>query len=66
EEIIRITGTKSGIEYRPLPVDDPKVRQPDIGRAKKILGWEPKVEFEEGIVRTIDYFRQWLERAGER
>jgi dTDP-glucose 4,6-dehydratase len=66
EEIIRITGTKSGIEYKPLPVDDPKVRQPDIGRAKKILGWEPKVEFEEGIVRTIDYFRKWLERAGER
>ena len=66
EEIIRITGTKSGIEYRPLPVDDPKVRQPDIGRAKKILGWEPKVEFEEGITRTIDYFRQWLERANQR
>ena len=41
EEIIRITGTKSGIEYKPLPVDDPKVRQPDITRAKKILGWEP-------------------------
>ncbi len=66
EEIIRITGTKSGIEYKPLPVDDPKVRQPDIGRAKKILDWEPKVEFEEGIVRTIDYFRQWLERAAQR
>ena len=66
EEIIRITGTKSGIEYRPLPVDDPKVRQPDIGRAKKILGWEPKVEFEEGITRTIDYFSQWLERANQR
>ena len=66
EEIIRITGTKSGIEYKPLPVDDPKVRQPDIGRAKKVLGWEPKVAFEEGIVRTIDYFRQWLERAGQR
>jgi dTDP-glucose 4,6-dehydratase len=66
EEIIRITGTKSGIEYKPLPVDDPKVRQPDITRAKKILGWEPKVEFEEGITRTIEYFRQWLERAGQR
>jgi dTDP-glucose 4,6-dehydratase len=66
EEIIRITGTKSGIEYKPLPVDDPKVRQPDISRAKKILGWEPKVEFEEGIVRTIEYFRQWLERASQR
>jgi dTDP-glucose 4,6-dehydratase len=66
EEIIRITGTKSGIEYKPLPVDDPKVRQPDITRAKQILGWEPKVEFEEGITRTIEYFRQWLERASER
>ena len=66
EEIIRITGTKSGIEYKPLPVDDPKVRQPDITRAKKILGWEPKVEFEEGITRTIAYFREWLERANQR
>jgi len=66
EEIIRITGAKSGIEYKPLPVDDPKVRQPDIGRAKKILGWEPKVEFEEGITRTIEYFRHWLERANQR
>jgi hypothetical protein len=46
-------------------VDDPKVRQPDIGRANKILGWEPKVEFEDGITRTIDYFRQWLERANQ-
>ena len=68
EEIIRITGTKSPIEYRPLPVDDPKVRQPDIGRARKILGWEPKVAFEEGIVQTIEYFRGCLERGmlGER
>ena len=66
EEIIRITGTKSGIEYKPLPVDDPKVRQPDITRAKTILGWEPKVEFEEGITRTIEYFRQWLKRAAQR
>src|SRR5947207_6964921 len=66
EEIIRITGAMSGIEYRPLPVDDPKVRQPDITRAKEILGWEPKVEFEEGITRTIDYFRQWLERGSQR
>jgi dTDP-glucose 4,6-dehydratase len=66
EEIIRITGTKSGIEYKPLPVDDPKVRQPDITRAKNVLGWEPKVEFEEGITRTIEYFRQWLARASQR
>ena len=57
DEIIRITGTKSQIEHKPLPVDDPKVRQPDISRAKKILGWQPKVEFDEGIKKTIDYFR---------
>src|SRR5262252_5625020 len=64
--IIRITGAKSKIEFKPLPVDDPKVRQPDISRAKKILGWEPKVEFEEGITRNIEDFRQWLERASQR
>ncbi len=57
EHIIRITGTHSELEYRPLPVDDPKVRQPDIGRARSILGWEPKVDFEEGIRHTIEYFR---------
>ena len=57
EEIIRITGTKAQLEYKPLPVDDPKVRQPDITRAKTILGWEPKVDFDEGIRKTIEYFR---------
>lgn len=61
EEIIRITGTKSQMEFKPLPVDDPKVRQPDITRAKKVLGWEPRVEFDEGIRKTIDYFRTRLE-----
>ena len=61
EEIIRITGTKSEIEYRPLPVDDPKVRQPDITRAKKVLQWEPRVDFDEGIRKTIDYFRTRLD-----
>ena len=66
EEIIRITGTKSSIEHRDLPVDDPKVRQPDIGRAREILQWQPKVDFEEGITTTIDYFRQWLARANQR
>ncbi len=63
DEIIRITGTKSAVEHRPLPVDDPKVRQPDIGRARAVLHWEPKVEFDEGIRRTIDYFSGWLQRT---
>ena len=57
EEIIRITGTASKIEHRPLPVDDPKVRQPDITRARSVLQWEPRVDFDEGIRKTIDYFR---------
>src|SRR6202163_2722811 len=50
-EIIRITGARATIDYRPLPVDDPKVRQPDISRAKKVLDWEPRVQFDEGIVQ---------------
>jgi dTDP-glucose 4,6-dehydratase len=61
EEIIRITGTSASIEYRPLPVDDPKVRQPDITRARKVLNWEPQVSFEEGIKHAIDYFRGRLQ-----
>ena len=64
EEIIRIMGAKSSIEYKPLPEDDPKVRQPDISRAKKVLGWQPKVEFEEGIKKTIEYFRNASKGAG--
>jgi dTDP-glucose 4,6-dehydratase len=55
--IIRMTGSTSGIVYRPLPVDDPKVRQPDITRARTMLGWEPKVSLEEGLEATIAYFR---------
>jgi dTDP-glucose 4,6-dehydratase len=68
EEIIRITGTKSQIEHKPLPEDDPKVRQPDITRARKVLAWEPKVEFDEGIAQTIEYFKGCIQRGdlGER
>ena len=57
EAVQKIIGSHSPIVHRPLPVDDPKVRQPDITRARAVLGWEPKVEFEEGIARTIEYFR---------
>jgi len=55
--IIQMTGSKSKIIYQPLPTDDPKVRQPDITRARTLLGWEPKVSLEQGLGRTIDYFR---------
>jgi dTDP-glucose 4,6-dehydratase len=58
--IIRLTGSASRIVYRELPTDDPKVRQPDITRARTLLGWEPKVPLEEGLVTTIDYFRKKL------
>jgi dTDP-glucose 4,6-dehydratase len=56
EEVIKLTGTKSKIIYKELPVDDPKVRQPNIERAKKILGWEPKISRTEGLKITIEYF----------
>jgi dTDP-glucose 4,6-dehydratase len=57
ETIIRMTGSTSRIVYGPLPTDDPKIRQPDITRARTLLQWEPKVSLEEGLVKTIDYFR---------
>jgi dTDP-glucose 4,6-dehydratase len=57
ETIIRMTGSKSRIIYKDLPVDDPKQRRPDITRARTLLGWEPKVDLEHGLVKTIDYFR---------
>jgi nucleoside-diphosphate-sugar epimerase len=57
KKIIEITGSKSPIVFKPLPEDDPQVRQPDIGKAKAILGWEPKVKLDEGLQKTIDYFR---------
>ena len=56
--IIRLTGSRSRIVYRPLPEDDPKVRQPDITRARTLLGWEPKVGLEDGLTRTLEYFRK--------
>ena len=55
--IIDISGSKSKIVYRPLPEDDPKVRKPDITRARTLLGWEPKVSLEEGLVKTLAYFK---------
>jgi len=55
--IIKLTGSKSQVVYRPLPEDDPKVRQPDITRARTLLKWEPKIGLEEGLTRTLEYFR---------
>ena len=60
-KIIALTGSRSQLAFKPLPVDDPKVRQPDIGLARRLLGWEPRVSFEDGLKETIDYFREKLE-----
>jgi dTDP-glucose 4,6-dehydratase len=62
--IIQMTGSTSRIVYRPLPTDDPKIRQPDITRARTLLGWEPKVQLEEGLVKTIEYFRTKVDARG--
>ena len=57
DEILRLTGSTSEIVYKPLPPDDPKQRKPNIELARKLLGWEPKVDREEGLTRTLEYFR---------
>jgi len=60
ERVVALAGSKSRIVERPLPVDDPKVRQPDITRARTLLGWEPKVPLDEGLPRTLEHFRAKL------
>lgn len=62
KEMLALTGSTSKIEFKPLPVDDPKIRQPDITKAKKILGWEPKVSREEGLRKTLTYFKNLLQK----
>jgi dTDP-glucose 4,6-dehydratase len=63
KEILRLTGSPSRVTFKPLPTDDPKVRRPDISRAKKVLGWEPRVPLEIGLRHTIDYFAGLKEAA---
>ena len=60
ELVLELTGSSSTLAFRPLPEDDPKVRQPDISRARELLGWEPQVSLREGVGRTIEYFRALL------
>lgn len=63
EQVVTMTGSKSEIVYKPLPSDDPRQRKPDISRAKASLGWEPHIVLNEGLVKTIDYFRDILNEA---
>lgn len=70
EEIIALTGTSQKIVYKPLPVDDPKQRQPDITRARQVLGWEPTVSRKDGLRKTYDYFKslpkeEWYKQPKE-
>src|SRR6202011_3946882 len=58
QTIVRLAGSKSSIVFRELPVDDPKQRRPDITRARELLGWQPEVGLEDGLGRTLEYFRQ--------
>jgi UDP-glucuronate decarboxylase len=61
KQVLRLTGSRSKLSFAPLPGDDPKQRRPDITLAKSVLNWEPKVALEEGLGRTIDYFRRALD-----
>ncbi len=64
ETVIELTASKSSIEFKPLPADDPKQRQPDISRARETLGWHPSIELREGLSRTIAYFDELLRTEG--
>ena len=62
ENVLELTGSRSKIVFKDLPVDDPKVRQPDITKARRLLAWEPKVTLDEGLTKTLDYFRSRMKR----
>lgn len=64
KEIIEITGSKSEIMFKDLPADDPKIRQPDISKAKRVLGWEPKTSRREGLLKTMEYFKEKVSKSG--
>jgi nucleoside-diphosphate-sugar epimerase len=66
EVILELTGSHSMIETRPLPTDDPKVRQPDITLARTVLGWEPTTTLREGLTKTVGYFRRLVEERDAR
>ena len=66
EEVISLAKSKSIIVYKPLPVDDPKIQQPNISKAKSDLGCEPTIDREEGLLKTIGYFKERLIKKGSR
>jgi len=62
--VLKLTGSKSKVEYLPLPEDDPKQRKPDISKVKKMIGWQPKISLEEGLKKTIEYFKKRIKEKG--
>jgi dTDP-glucose 4,6-dehydratase len=58
--VLKVTGSKSQIRYEPLPQDDPKQRRPDITKARRLLQWEPKIDLETGLRKSLDYFKKAL------
>jgi dTDP-glucose 4,6-dehydratase len=67
QQVLKVTGSKSKISYEPLPQDDPKQRKPDIAKARRLLGWEPKIDLEAGLRMSLDYFKKALaEEAADR
>jgi len=65
ETVVELTGSRSRIEYRPLPTDDPRQRKPDITRAQNLLNWRPTVQLKDGLKKTIAYFDELLSREAE-
>ena len=57
QQVLAVTGSKSDLKYEPLPQDDPKQRRPDIAKARRLLGWEPKIDLETGLKMSLEYFR---------
>lgn len=66
DAVIRLTQSRSRIKHLPLPTDDPKVREPDITKAREKIGWQPRVSLEEGLVKTIDYFKEHLSETAKK
>ena len=64
KEIIEITNSKSDVVFKELPADDPKIRQPDISKAKRVLNWEPKTSRREGLLKTMEYFKEQVSKSG--
>jgi dTDP-glucose 4,6-dehydratase len=65
QKVITVTGSRSEIKFEPLPQDDPKHRRPDISKAKRLLGWEPKIDLETGLKLSLDYFRKAVEETSK-